>query len=442
MNMRKTTSTRRTFMKTAASGLAAPLIISPAALGGSPSDRPKVAAIGTGWRPDIKRVGRGFEIARLATKFADVAAICDVDRVAAEYARHHVTDNRADLYSDYRDVLSRDDIDAVLIGTPDHWHTKIAIEAMHAGKDVYCEKPMTLTIDEGKQICRVVQETGRVFQVGTQQRSEIQNRFLTAIALIQHGRIGKVRRVSVGINQGETGGPFQVTTPPPNLNWDAWLGPAPKVPYIKQRCHWTFRWWYEYSGGKLTDWGAHHVDIAQWAIDMQHTGPTTVTGTATFPQELKDGRPTRDDTYNTAVAFEVNCQFANGVEMIIHSKNNGIQFEGDQGRIFVNRGKLVGKPVEDLANNPLPEDALIKLYNGKQPGNHMGNFFECMRSRDQPISDAFSHHRTLSTCHLANISMRLGRRLTWDPEKEQIVGDDQANSLLARESRKGYAIEV
>ncbi len=441
MNMPKTTSTRRTFLKAAASGLAAPMIVAPTALAGSPNDRPQVAAIGTGWQPDIKRVGRGYAIAKHATQFADVVAICDVDRLASEYARQHVTDNRADLYSDYREVLARDDLDAVLIGTPGHWHTKIAIEAMRAGKDVYCEKPMTLTIDEGKQIGRVVRETGRVFQVGTQQRSENQNQFLTAVALVQHGRIGKVRRVTVSVDPGKTGGPFQATSPPPHLDWDLWLGPAPKVPYIQERCHWTFRWWYEYSGGKLTDWGAHHVDIAQWAIGMQHTGPTTVQGTATFQQKLKEGRPTRDDTFNTAVEFEVKCQFASDIEMVINSSANGILFEGDQGRFFVNRGKLVGKPVEDLANNPLPEDALTKLYRGKKPGNHMGNFFECMRTREQPISDVFTHHRTLSTCHLANISLRLGRKLAWDPEAEQIVGDDQANSWLARESRQEYAIE-
>ena len=387
------TTTRRAFLKTAATGLAAPLIVSSAALGGSPNDRPQVAVIGTGWRPDIQRVGRGFQIARQATKFADVVAICDVDRVAAEYARQHVTDNRADLSSDYREVLARDDIDAVLIATPDHWHAKIAIEAMRAGKDVYCEKPLTLTIDEGKQIGRVVQETGRVFQVGTQQRSEIKNRFLTAVALVQHGRIGKVRRVTVGIGPGKTGGPFQATSPPPQLNWDFWLGPAPRVPYIQERCHWTFRWWYEYAGGKLTDWGAHHVDIAQWAIGCQHTGPKTVGGTATFAQPIQEGRPTRDDTYNTAVEFDVHCQFADGVEIVINSGANGILFEGEAGRFFVNRGKLVGKPVEELANNPLPEDALKKLYKGKTPGSHMGNFFACMRTREQPISDVFTHQR-------------------------------------------------
>ncbi len=447
MKIDKAPSTRRTFLKTAASGLAAPLILSPTAFSkdpsGSKNDRPQVAAIGTGWRPDIKRVGRGTNIARLATAFAEVTAICDVDRVAAEYACRLVTDNKADLYHDYRDVLSRNDIDAVLIGTPDHWHTKIAIEAMLAGKDVYCEKPMTLTIDEGKKICQVVQETGRVFQVGTQQRSEMQNRFLTAIALVQQGRIGKVRCVSVHLGQGLTGGPFPVTSPPPHLDWDAWLGPAPKVPYIQERCHWTFRWWHEYSGGKLTDWGAHHVDIAQWAIGMQQSGPTTVEGTATFPQALKEGRPTLDDTYNMPIDFEVTCRFANDVEMVIHSNGeNGILFEGEKGRFFVNRGKLVGKPVEDLADNPLPEEAVMELYNGKQPSSHMGNFFECLRTREQAISDPFTHHRTLSTCHLANISLRLGRKLSWDPEKEQIIGDAQANSWLTREPRKGYSIEV
>jgi len=404
------------------------------------NDRPQVAVIGTGWLPDIKRHGRGIEIGRQAARLADVVAICDVDRMAGEFGRAFITQGRAAFYKDYRDVLARPEIDAVLIATPDHWHAKIAIEAMRAGKDVYCEKPATLTIDQGKQIGRVVQETGRVLQVGTQQRTEYQGRFVRAVALVQSGRIGRVRRVTVSLEKGLTGGPFPVAAPPTSLDWNRWLGPAPQVPYIKQRCHWTFRWWHDYAGGKLTDWGAHHVDIAQWAIGMQQTGPSTVAGKASFPQPLEKGLPTRPDTYDQAVAFSVTCQFAGGVEMVIDSGHNGILFEGDAGRFFVNRGKLVGNPVERLASDPLPADAIDRLYPGKYPTDHMGNFFDCMRTRQQPVSDIFTHHRTVTTCHLANICLRLGRRIRWDAEQQQIVGDPSANRWLARKPRAGFEI--
>lgn len=440
--------TRRAFLGRSlgavAGGSLIPWVASSAApaMARSTNGRPRVAAIGTGWRPDIKRVGRGTTIAKQATEFADVVAICDVDRIAAEYGREKITGGKADLYEDYRDVLARDDIDAVLIGTPDHWHAKIAIEAVHAGKDVYCEKPLTLTIEEGQQICLAVKQTGRVVQVGTQQRSEFDGRFLKAVALVQQGRIGKVRRVSIGLERGEAGGPFTVTKPPVHLNWEKWLGPAPEVPYIKQRCHWTFRWWFEYSGGKLTDWGAHHVDIAQWAIGMQDSGPVSIEGHGTFAQPLKDGMPTRPDTYNTAVEFQVTCRFSNGVEMVIHDGENGILFEGDSGRFFVNRGRLVGVPVDELAQRPLPEDAVEKLCKGQQAGNHMQNFFECLETRQQPISDVFTHHRTLTTCHLANLCLRLGRPLKWDPESQRFVDDRQADAWLQRAPREGYEVQV
>ncbi|MCA9040493.1 MAG: Gfo/Idh/MocA family oxidoreductase, partial [Planctomycetaceae bacterium] len=222
----------------------------------SPTERPQFGLIGTGWRPDIGRTGRGAEIGRQAKQFGDLVALCDVDGVALDWAKEKLGEGKTRQYHDYSEILERNDVDAVLIATPDHWHTKIAIEAMRAGKDVYCEKPLTLTIAEGQQIGQVVRETGRVFQVGTQQRSEMNHRFLKAVALVQAGRLGKITKVSVGVDEGLDGGPFEVTTPPDYFDWDRWLGPAPKTPYIKERSHWTFRWWYEYSGGKLTDWGA------------------------------------------------------------------------------------------------------------------------------------------------------------------------------------------
>ena len=219
---------------------------------------------------------------------------------------------------------------------------------------------------------------------------------------------------------------------PAELNWDMWLGQAPLVDYTEKRCHYEFRWWYEYSGGKMTDWGAHHVDIAQWGIGAEHTGPVSIEGTATHP-DVENG-------YNTATEFLVNCKYQDGTELIIrHDTENGILFEGDQGRIFVSRGSLKGKPVEDLADNPLPEDAIEKLY-GAKPTSHMANFFDCVKSRKQPISDVFTHHRSVSTCHLANIAIRLGRKIQWDPDSEQIVGDSEAQSWQSRPQRKGYEI--
>ena len=230
----------------------------------APSERLRFGAIGVG--------GRGAGVANGARRLADIVAICDLDTQRIESRNKALAQGKAKGYQDYRKVLDRKDIDFVTIGTTDHWHTRVAIQAMQSGKDVYCEKPLTLTIEEGKQICKVAKETGRVFQVGTQQRSEMGQKFLTAIGIIREGRIGKIQKVTCNIGGGPKGGPFKKSDPPANLDWNTWLGQAPKVDYIKERCHYQFRWWYEYSGGKMTDWGAHHVDIAQWALDQSGEG--------------------------------------------------------------------------------------------------------------------------------------------------------------------------
>ena len=416
------------------------------------NDRPIIGCIGTGDRWDA--------VGPAAMKFGDCVAVCDVDsnhaakgKQRAKQARGAKSgDAEVAVFEDYRKLLDRKDIEVVTIVTPDHWHSKIAIEAMQAGKDVYCEKPLTLTIDEGKQIRKVLEQTKRVFQVGTQQRSEMGLMFLKAVAIAHSGRLGKIEKVQCAIGGAPTSPKLAKTEVPSGLNWEMWLGQAPMTDYVQapsgqkyphSRTHYEFRWWYEYSGGKMTDWGAHHVDIAQWAIGMDKSGPTSVGGTAKHPVPFKDGYPTETDRYNAATEFLVTCEFPNGVTMTIrHDTENGILIEGDKGRIFVSRGKLAGKPVEDLASNPLPEDALVKLYKGKQPGDHMRNFFECIKTREQPISDVDTHHRAMTTCHLANIAIRLGRKLNWDPEKEQIVGDDDAAKWVSREQRKGYEIKT
>jgi predicted dehydrogenase len=444
MNSRRT---RRQFLQSSAAATAGGLLL-PYAFPDSrtmadetkaANDRPIVGCIGNG--------GMGQGDARAVKRYGDIVAFCDVDREHAEKARNDpkIGAGKGEIHEDYRKLLDRNDIEIVTISTPDHWHSRIAIAALQAGKDVYCQKPLTLTIDEGKLLRKVVRDTKRVVQVGTQQRSEDHNWFLTAVALVREGRIGKVKRVTCAIGGApSTKKPFPKTNPPEQLNWEMWLGQAPKVDYIKERCHAEFRWWYEYSGGKMTDWGAHHVDIAQWAIGMDESGPTEVeVYSAEHPVALKSGYPTVDDRYNTATAFLVRCLFPNDVEVLIRDDTeNGITFEGEKGKFFVSRGRLSGAPVDELKKNPISESVLVALRKGKRLDSHMGNFIECVRDRATPVSDVASHHRSLTTCHLANIAIRLGRNLTWDPVHEQIVGDDEANAWQRREQRKGYEVEA
>ncbi len=457
--MSKSQSTRRHFLQQtagmAASGIAIPYIFT--AEGAIAADKPQskadrhtIGCIGNG------SMGRGD--ASEASHYGDIVALADVDRSHGESFKATLKFcAKAEIFGDYRKLLDRKDIDVVTISTPDHWHSRIAIAAMKAGKDVYCQKPLTLTIDEGRQIQTVLKATGRVFQVGTQQRSD--RAFQTAVALCQLGRIGKIHRVTCAIGGAPSGGPFKTGHPPKGLDWDAWLGQTPYVDYITQRCHGNFRWWYEYSGGKLTDWGAHHVDIATWGIGMSASGPTSIEPVASIhPQDLKQGMPTKDDCYSTAGRFKVRCIYPNGVELVIIDgedtplwdckkpgdtprTKNGILFEGDKGKLFVNRGLFLGPAVDDLKKNPVPDEVATKLRRGKAALSHMGNFMASVKDRSATLSDVASHHRTITTCHLANIALRLGRKLTWDPIEERIVGDDAANAWLKRTQRPGFEVE-
>ncbi len=440
----RTSNNRRDFLRVAASSAILVPLTAPTgkALGAgfrAKNDRPRLALIGAG--------GQGSGDAARASHFGDFLAVCDVDKNHAEAAKEHkrIGKGKADVYEDYRKVLDRNDVDAVIIGTPDHWHTKICIDAMKAGKDVYCEKPLTLTIDEGKKLCKVTKETGRVLQVGTQQRSDHNKVFILAVAMVRAGRIGKIKKVTAAIGGAPSGGPFTKETPPPELNWDMWLGQAPKVDYIKQRCHSEFRWWFEYSGGKLTDWGAHHVDIGQWALGMDGTGPKTIeVERCELPVEFQKGWPTVDDRFNTATSFLVRATFPNGVPLEIRDDTeNGVRFEGEHGRIFVTRDRidLDGGAVAALYHDPVSETLLKELRHGKPLDDHFENFFSCCNDRGTPVSDVWSHHRALTTCHLANIAMRLGgRKLNWDAEKEEIIGDAEANAFLTRPQRAGYEV--
>ncbi len=394
-------------------------------------ERLRIGAIGLRYQ--------GTVIAKQAEQFADVAACCDVDRHVRDQARASFG-STPQIYEDYRDMLAKGNVDVVTIGAPDHWHTKMAIDACRAGKDVYVEKPLSLTIDEGKQLARVVEQTDRVVQVGSWQRSD--HRFRLAVEMVRSGRIGDLKKITVTLGKNVAGGPFERVAPPRHLNWELWQGQTPDVPYIAERCHFTFRWWYEYSGGQMTDWGAHHIDIAQWATGYDRSGPVRIEGTARYP-DVADG-------YNVALDYFARYTFANGVVLeILDDGRNGILFEGDKGRLFVNRGTIDGVPVERLEAEPLPREkfSLYEFDNLERPErmgkldaitNHMGNFFDCVATRKQPVSDVWSSHRSTATCHLGNIAMRLGRPLTWDPEREEFADDAEANGLLKREQRAGY----
>ena len=424
----------------------------------SANARPRIGAVGTGsrWYQKATGIDGPHGSAPDIRKFGDYVAVCDADSDRSGLAADIVGDwtgTKPEIVTDYRAIIDRDDIDVVHISTPDHWHAKIAIEAMLAGKDVYCEKPMTLTIPEGRQMSNVCQSTGRIVQVGTQQRSNIE--FIKAIAVIRDGRIGTLKKTTCSVGGAPTSPQLPAVAPPKNLDWNLWQGPAQSVPFRYQsgphgetkswsRCHYEFRWWYEYSGGKLTDWGAHHVDIATWALGKTETGPVSVTPLMVeHPVEFKDGYPVDDSRYNTATKFQIVAKFADEQELEIrHDGDNGILFEGTKGRIFVNRGRVRGKPIEDLANNPLPGGALEAVYKDRSLVDHFRNFFEAATARKEPISDVHSHHRALSTCHLAAIAARLNRPIRWDPNNETVKGDPQAQNLVARQPRKGFEIEV
>ena len=428
---------------------------STAAEASSPSELPGLGLIGAG------RMGHNHM--RFAKGMCNVVAVCDVDTNRREKAKRNLSDGKARAVNDYREVLDMQDVDVVYIATPDHWHAKILIEAMRAGKDVYCEKPLTLTVDEGKQIRKVEKQTSRIVQVGTMQRSFL-DLFVKAVAIAGEGRLGRIHRITAAIGGTRGSGLIPAVDPPDWLDWNQWLGPAPEAPFRlipaaedntdewvigETNAHNRFRYWLDYSGGTFTDWGAHHVDIACWALRAAGQSDTldTVGGDAQFPVPYKDGYPTQTDRYHTATSFSMSAKMADGAEVLINSHGrNGVLIEGEKGRIFVNRGALQGQPAEELAENPLPDDAISKTYKGlptpyNQHRNHWSNFFHCIRERVEPISDVTSHLRALDICHLAHIAARCQRPVKWDADNEQIVGDDQANALLAREYRKGFEIE-
>jgi predicted dehydrogenase len=396
----------------------------------SPNEGPGILLVGCG--------GMGRADAKIASRFGRVIAVCDVDaKHAAEAAEQFKAEAK---YSDFRKAVDHQGVDVVINGTPDHWHTLINIHALRCGKDVYSEKPLTLTIEEGQKLVEVADQTGRVLQTGSQQRSD--PRFRLACELVRNGRIGKVKRVQVILPSGLHGGPFGTKPVPEELDWDFWQGQTSAVDYVPERCHFSFRYWYDYSGGTMTDWGAHHNDIALWGLGLK--GPATIEGRA-LVEPVPGG-------FTAASEYEVDFTYPNGVTQRTASTQlngptgavktptrpneppHGVTFEGSDGWIFVTRGKIAASDPA-LLKTELPSSA-ERLY---ASNDHMGNFFECVRTRKAPICEPVVGHRSVSVCHLGVIAIRTGRKLTWDPDKEQFTGDcADANQHLRREMRKPW----
>ena len=428
------TITRRSFLKQVAavgtSGLLLPYVVHPSALGKAgnapASERITVGFIGTGGH------GRDVNLKNfLGNADAQAVAVCDVDpnnlKIAREMVNKKYGHTDCATYSDFREVLARDDIDAVMISTPDHWHVPISIAAAKAGKDVECEKP-TLTIAEGRVLCDVMKRYGRVFQWSTEDRAvDVYHRMCE---LVRNGRIGKVHTIRVELPAGpdRPGNPKPMEVPK-GFDYDMWLGPAPWAPYTKDRIHWNFRWILDYSGGMLTDWGAHLLDGAQWGNDTEHTGPVEVEGKGDFWNE---------GLYNTAKEFKIEYKYANGVRLIVTSGTPSLRFEGSEGWIG-NRGwraPLQAEPKSILDSVIGPDE--IHLYTFR--AGEQRNFLDCVKSRKACYFPPEIGQRCFTIAHIGNISMLLGRKLRWDPDNERFVNDEQANRMLSRAMRSPWRL--
>jgi len=361
---------------------------------------------------------------------ARVVAVCDVDEGHLAKAKALVDEHNGDeaclTFHDFRELNACPAVDAVVITTPDHWHALMAIDAMEQGKDVYCEKPLTLTIAEGRAICDAVARTGRILQTGSQQRSMPE--FRRACELVRNGALGDLQVVETEIPPNNkfcepTWEPMPV---PPGFDYDFWLGPAPAAAYHEQRCHYQFRFVRDYSGGQVTNFGAHHLDIAQWALGMDDSGPVQVRGKGEFPAS---------GLFTTATKVDFTLTYANGVEVRCITGDSKVTFVGTKGKIMVGRGKLEAEPAA-LLDTEVPADG-VHLY---ESNDHHGNFLACIRNRQQPVCPAEVGHRSATCCHLANIALLLGRELRWDPATERFLGDDEANAMLSRPYRAPWVL--
>lgn len=426
-----TRATRRRFLKTATALVAAPYIITSSALGSAErrpaSDRITTALIGSG--------GRGQQIIEGGDQ---VLAVCDVDtahgQAAMEKIRAKAGNKDCVAYRDYREVLARDDIDAVVVATPDHWHVLMAMAAIKAGKAVYVEKPLTWSIREGRLLADVVRRYNAILQVGSQQRSD--EKFIRACELVRNGRIGQLRKISIEIltRGGSASAPWKPQPVPPQLDYEMWLGPAPFAPYHRDRCHYNFRFVSDYSGGDVTNWGAHHLDIAQWALGADDSGPQEIDGS---------GKRNPTGLHDTFYDIRVDFTYANGVKVELRSGGEDsrfegfVRFEGTEGWIYVDRSRLDASPKSILTS---PLGATDLRLGPSRPGTHMGIWLDCVRARDAKGVNVPAEigHRSATVCHLANIAMELRRKLTWDPAGERFVNDEEANRLAARAPREPW----
>ena len=413
--------TRRRFLSRAAGFGAGAVgfahVVSSAALGkaGSvaPSNRIAMGFVGTGG------MGSGHLRGFINEPDVQVVAVCDVDSQHRDRVRNFAELGKESGYNDFRELLERNDIDAVLVATPDHWHVPVSLAAIRAGKDVYCEKPLTLTVEQGRVLSDAAGRYKRVFQTGSQQRSN--SRFPFACALATDGSIGELKTINVGLPPSRSSGPQPVMAVPEGFDYDMWLGPAPWRPYTKLRCHGKFRHNFDYSGGKFIDWGAHHLDIVQMALGADDSGPVEISAWGEFPTE---------GIYNTAVAYDIEYTYACGVKVRAWPGGpNGIRFEGTKGWVQVNRGSI------DAHSKSLLKSGRMQRYHRK---NHRRDFLDCIKLRKTAIATAEIGHRSATVCHLGNIAMRLGRKLKWDPVKELFVGDTDANRMLSQPMRSPW----
>jgi predicted dehydrogenase len=392
-----------------------------------PSESVRVGCIGLGPQ------GRG----NMNAIKKNVVAVCDVDkeRVAASVADLEKGGIKAQPFGDYRKLLEQKDIDAVLISTPDHWHALPTVDACKAGKDVYTEKPLSLVVTEGRAMVKAARDNKRIVQTGSQQRSA--REFRHACELVRNGALGKLKEVKVGLPGpnwiAKAKMPVPDSDPPANLDYEFWLGPAPERKYNANRVHYLFRFFWDYSGGQQTNFGAHDLDIAQWGLGMDDSGPISIEGTGTFhPEKWFETPVTAKQTFTYANGVSVYCTLGAG------GYPGGVTFEGEKGTIHVRRGGLTvtlnGEKVADPYKLPTGD---VKLY---VSSGHHGNWLECIKTRKLPICDVEIGHRSATVCHLGNIAIRTGRKITWDPAKEEIVGDKEAAAMLTKEYRKPWTL--
>ena len=381
-----------------------------------PSEMVRVAMIGVG--------GQGMSNFKNLAK--NVVALCDVDAThlaGAAKAFEVVRGKAPETASDFRRLLDRKDIDAVVVSTPDHWHALPTVMACQAGKDVYCEKPLSLTIAEGKAMVAAARKHGRIVQTGSQQRSD--DRFRLACELVRSGALGRLKEIQVGLPGVNFKGPAVADTPPPTgLDYDFWLGPAPAKPYNPKHVHYDFRFFWDYSGGQLTNWGAHHLDIAQWALGMDDSGPVSIAGKATYHPER---------WYEVPESFDLTYTYANGLPLRCgKAYRGGVTFVGEAGKLFVDRGKIEGTPAE-LLKAKVSEH----LYASK---NHHANWLDSIKTRKPSICDVAIGHRSATVCHLGNIALRTGRAIKWDPAREEVLDDSEAAAMLSRTYRSPWSL--